>query len=298
MAAVATPPTVGCAAETQAAGAALAGTASKHARWLLLEHPGGWGRDAVRESGLPPAVADALAGAEGFGVLLLRRALRRAVGPRRVVLAGRDAHGAWLEEHVLARPEELLEGDLLARAAAGGERRDPAALAPLWLACTHGKRDACCARLGRPAARRLRELRPDAAWECSHLGGHRFAPTVLALPHGLAFGHAGPAVLSGIVAAVERGEVPLERLRGRAGEHPAAQVAEVAVRRREGLLRLADVAVEATEVDGDRAVVRLRTALGARTVRLREVEAATALRTSCTGAPERTRSWVAEPLKA
>ncbi len=299
MPAVATPTSFGCAGETLAAGGPLAGSASKHARWLLLEQPGGWGRDAVRESGLPDPVAEALGAAEGFGVLLVRRALRRDdAAPRRVLLAGRDADGGWLEQHVLERVEDLLEGDLLARAAAGAERRDLAEVPPLWLACTHGRRDACCARLGRPSARRLRELRPDRAWESSHLGGHRFAPTVLALPHGLAFGQAGPDVLPALVAAVERGEVPLDRLRGRTGLPPAAQVAEVAVRRAAGLAGLHDVEVEASDVDGERATVRLRTPAGSVVVRLREVEAEGALRLSCTGEPERPRWWEAdEPLR-
>ena len=52
----------------------------------------------------------------------------------------------------------------------------------MWLVCTNGKRDACCARDGLPVARALAALRPDEAWECSHLGGHRFAANVALAP--------------------------------------------------------------------------------------------------------------------
>ncbi|MBV9923283.1 MAG: hypothetical protein JOY78_20875 [Pseudonocardia sp.] len=53
---------------------------------------------------------------------------------------------------------------------------------PLLLVCTHGRRDRCCALDGRALVRALVEAGEPDVWECSHLSGHRFAPTALVLP--------------------------------------------------------------------------------------------------------------------
>lgn len=63
------------------------------------------------------------------------------------------------------------------------------------LVCTHGTRDACCAQFGFPLYQTLRReigtQRSGATrvWRCNHLGGHRFAPTILDLPEGRCWGH-------------------------------------------------------------------------------------------------------------
>jgi hypothetical protein len=158
----------------------------------------------------------------------------------------------WVERHELSDPAEVLELDL----GMGGGRWEDA----LYLVCTHGKRDPCCARRGRPLARALRATRPDQTWEIGHIGGHRFAATFLAFPHGLAFGRVPAAAGPEIVAALERGEIALEHLRGRSGDPAAVQAADVLVRRELGLRALDALAVEAAD-DG---VVLLRTPDGAR----------------------------------
>ena len=63
---------------------------------------------------------------------------------------------------------------------------------PLYLVCTHGKHDPCCAQRGRPVTAALAAARPGRVWQASHLGGCRFAPTVLVLPLGLMYGRVGP----------------------------------------------------------------------------------------------------------
>ena len=62
-------------------------------------------------------------------------------------------------------------------------------------------------------------------WECSHLGGDRFAANVLVLPHGFYYGQV-PGDGAELVAAHERGQVALPWLRGRAGVPPAGQAAQ------------------------------------------------------------------------
>ena len=59
---------------------------------------------------------------------------------------------------------------------------------PFFLVCTHGRHDTCCAVEGRPVAAALESARPGAVWECSHVGGDRFAANVVAMPHGIYYG--------------------------------------------------------------------------------------------------------------
>ncbi len=98
--------------------------------------------------------------------------------------------------------------------------------APLYLVCTHGRHDACCALRGRPVAASLARQRPGTVWECSHIGGDRFAPNVLVLPEGLYYGRVQPEDASEIVAAYERSEVVVELFRGRTAFRPAVQAAQ------------------------------------------------------------------------
>ena len=239
-----------CSVLAEELGEDLAASAPKAGRFLLLEQPGPWtGRNAVTHSDLDEGIARALlarANEAGLKVHLIRRSSRRAALERRSCFLADVARG-WVERHELGDPAEVLELDLTMR----GERWDE----PLYLACTHGRRDPCCARRGRPLARALRAHRPEQTWEIGHIGGHRFAATMLTFPHGLAFGRVPAARGPEIVSALEAGEIVLEHLRGRAGEPWPVQAAEVLVRRERGLRALDALRVEG--VEGETVTLRL-----------------------------------------
>jgi hypothetical protein len=220
----------------------LAATAPKAGRFLLLEQPGPWtGRNAVTHSDLDEGLGRALlarADEAGVKVHLIRRSSRRAELERRSCFLADVARG-WVERHELRDPAEVLQLDLSMQ----GERWKE----PLYFACTHGKRDPCCAQHGRPLARALRAQWPEQTWEIGHIGGHRFAATMLTFPHGLAFGRVRAASGPDIVRGLEAGEIVLEHLRGRAGDPWQVQAAEVLVRRELGLRGLDALAVESVE---------------------------------------------------
>lgn len=240
---------IACSALASELGEDLAATAPKAGRFLLLEQPGPWtGRNAVTHSDLDEGIARALlarADEAGLKVHLIRRSSRRAALERRSCFLADVARG-WVERHELGDPAEVLELDLGMR----GERWEE----PLYLACTHGKRDPCCAQHGRPLARALRAHRPEQTWEIGHIGGHRFAATMLTFPHGLAFGRVRAAGGPEIVSSLEAGEIVLEHLRGRAGDPWQVQAADVLVRRELGLRGLDALTVEA--VDGETVTLR------------------------------------------
>jgi hypothetical protein len=134
-------------------------------------------------------------------------------------------------------------------------RLDPA---PLYLVCAHSKHDACCALRGRPVAGALAALRPEQVWECSHIGGERFAANVLVVPSGLMYGRVQPSAAAGFVAAVDAGEVVAPLLRGRIGLAPVAQAALAFAHEQLALPRIDALrVVSASKIAGTRATVRL-----------------------------------------
>lgn len=210
-----------CSLDSAADDEPLAGTALTATELLFVEAPGPWGRDALTENRLPEAVRAHLAALSGTKVLLVRRHGRADGWGTRVFRARREGSGFQVTSATLADPEQLLDLDL---------ERD---LAPydehLWFVCTNGRRDLCCAGVGREVARELSAHWPEGTWETTHLGGHRFSATLLALPSGLALGRLTPADAVAACRVVERGEVPLERCRGRTGSSPEEQVRELHV---------------------------------------------------------------------
>ncbi len=222
----------------------MAGTAPHRPVWALVEHPGPWGREAVIEAPWPvPGLGDRLAAATeaaGVRLVLARRPRRRgspvtrvdaadACAPRRVLLA-RCGPGGWSAERLVptAQLPELDWAGLATR------RTVPAGWTPtmpVWAVCTHGTRDACCARLGRPLAEAVEAATPGAVWEISHSGGHRFAGVALALPSGLLHGRVTPADAGHLVAAVRAGRVVDRLLRGEVHRPAEEQVAAASLRR-------------------------------------------------------------------
>ena len=221
------------------------GTASTVRAFVLLECPGPWGAEALRDARLDTEVKARLRQLEretGIRPLLIRRAStgpgRRPprVGhePVRLVVAWTRGARPWAESALLADPRDVLDLDLLrlARGESVGLEPHPD---PLHLVCTHGRHDACCAERGRPVATAFGRSAPEQSWEVSHIGGDRFAPNLLALPQGLYYGGLEPTAVEAFLATHLAGQLDLEHLRGRTAYGFAVQAAEVELRRRLGL---------------------------------------------------------------
>ena len=239
-----TPPDFRCTGASVSDAEEMAGTAPTETDYLFVEHTGPWGRQAVAESRLPAPVRDHLAGLVGVRVQLVRRVGGLREEGIRVFAASLGGDAPRVTTTVLADVDELL--------ALGRATLEPYA-GPLWLVCTNGRRDRCCAELGRPVAGALAGRWPEATWETTHLGGHRFAGTLLALPSGITLGRLDPATAVEACRELERGLLPVSRSRGRAGLSGPAQVADLHLRRELGLDRLDDVEV----VSADGGTVRL-----------------------------------------
>ena len=224
-----------CSSQARALHEPLGGSASPARGYVLIEQPGSWGRKAVTDSELDPILGRRLeerAAVAGVKVLLTRRPgphPRRALERRQVALVHTGPQ-PWMEACDLDL-DALADLDPAVCADPEPPGRGHRDTAPRWLVCTHAKRDRCCATLGRPIADTLSALHPEATWEVSHLGGHRFAGTMLVLPEGLVYGQLDVAGAMEVVTGHLAGRVDLARLRGHAYRSRLVQLAELTARR-------------------------------------------------------------------
>lgn len=115
---------------------------------------------------------------------------------------------------------------------------------PLFLVCTHGKHDRCCAKHGRPLYDAVREqVDEEWVWQSTHVGGDRFAGNLVALPDGVYYGRVQPAEAWPVIEAALGRRVHLPCYRGRSCHGFAAQAAERAVREATGVLAVSGVRV-------------------------------------------------------
>ncbi|MGQ0777453.1 MAG: sucrase ferredoxin [Pseudonocardiales bacterium] len=197
-------------------------------QWLLLEHLGPWGRHILTDSGLACEVAGELerwARQTSGRVLLIRRpgSDRRARTGRRWYWADSRSGAEQVRWGTFDDEAEIVD---MLRDPTAGQACDE----PIYLVCTHGKRDVCCALRGRPVAAALASEYPQRTWECSHVGGDRFAANLVLLPHGFYFGHVPPESATELVRIYDKGLLGLRWLRGRSSLLPPVQAAQHFVR--------------------------------------------------------------------
>lgn len=233
-----------CSHLAAAAGEPLAGTAPRADTWVVVEHPDGWG-DAP------------LARAEGGVRVVLARGPRgrRSAGSR--VWVAHSTGSPTLRLGHVADPGEVAGWDLSA-VARGDLRGWGEEVDGPWLAvCANGRRDRCCGHLGGRLAEGLWDgAERERVLTCTHLGGHRFAPTALLLPWGVLHGRLDLAAAREVLTAARQGRTPTATLRGHSTLAEAAQVAEVHARERTGYAALAPLAVH-LEVAGEQGSARV-----------------------------------------
>ena len=284
-----------------------AGTAAHETSWILLEVPGRWGRDIFDGEALGEELSERLrkhVADCGSRMLFIRRPGREGqrIDRHRFYLCDTRPGSRSIRVGRVEGPEDMLDLDLSPGGDVPGTRE---VMAPVPLVCTHAKRDQCCAVRGRPVAavldeqvgERLRDLDPEAAvWECSHTGGHRFAPVLLLPGTGYTYGPAETDLAVRIVKAELDGRVVTEHLRGRSTWPPAGQVAEVAVRDADVDAGIDDLVVDIDPDSPHVAVVRhtdgraWRVETGTRPLPARSQ--------SCRKPPTDAKAWVVESLTA
>lgn len=217
------------------------GTAVPAPYWLLVGHPGPWPAKPIQAEHLAEVAGDLSAQLGRFGARLqlvrrhgrLEGDLVEADGDQPVFLV--DVRRGLVGRSTWQTPQ-----DLVALAGRFDDLPDPTT-EPLFLVCTHGRKDVCCAIDGRVVAAVLDDVLPGAVWETTHLGGDRFAGNVATLPEGSMYGRLDGDVAAQVVLDHLDGRVDLDRWRGRSSWSAPAQVAVRDLLGSEPVARLADL---------------------------------------------------------
>ena len=229
-----------CSQLSSTSGEAIYGTAGNGTDvWFVLEYPGVWGGKAMEESKLDDALKahlqQAVAATPGARLQLIKRGENRNGHSLSFFIGLSMQDTAALYRFKLADFTDLAAMDLPAIVAE--IRSAPARYAahkhdePLFLVCTNGSRDRCCGTLGVPVYLTMAAYAGDQVWQTTHTGGHRFAATMIVLPHGLYYGRLGAEDATAIVDSYNAGDVyALDRYRGRSCYLAPVQAAEYYLR--------------------------------------------------------------------
>jgi len=223
-----------CAEWTRQADEPIYGTATVVQLWFLLEYRQPWRSKAVTDNELPLKVQEFLSGQVASTphsrLLFIKRQTALQEELRFFVVKTAEVAPA-IYEFDLNAYEDLLALDIPAitegQEAYSHFKREN----PLFLICTNGKRDKCCAKFGRPVYEALQESQGDTVWQSSHIGGHRYAPAVLFLPHGVNLGLLSLEEAQAATDAYLNGRLhDLARYRGRTYYAPHVQAADYFLR--------------------------------------------------------------------
>lgn len=219
------------------------GTASVGNVWLLIEYPYGWGFEALTDSGLSPPVKaylnKFLKTVPRSRVLFIKQE-RKESSERSVFVVRCRERNSSVTQLSISDYEQLPAIDIALIAA--GEMPGSISLSdsPLYLVCTHGRRDKCCAKFGYPLYKSLRAESPSV-WQSSHVGGDRFAANLICFPHGLFYAHVTEEMSRRVLREYEERHVLLDKYRGRACYSYPVQAAEYFIRKEAGIIGLDDL---------------------------------------------------------
>jgi hypothetical protein len=281
-----------CSEQSQLAGEPIAGSAVESVdAWLLVEYRARWEHDisacpwpdrtrgrlaelARNQRRLRPQIIRRDRGDGDLTVYVVTTAPRRAV--YRFMVPDLDAVADVPVERAIA-------GEL-----------EPSGPQTLYLVCTHGRRDRCCAQHGVALYNALANTELDGElWQSSHQGGHRFAATLLYLPRGVHYGRLRAPEAESLVRAHLGGRIhDIARYRGQTRYARAAQTAEAWLREQRDDLAFDGVELVDERRDGDRVVARFRVSDGSSHVVVVVPRTGNVLRkTSCDAADASPASW-------
>ena len=238
-------PSTFCSEASVAVDEQLAGTAASVSYWVALEVAGNWGAQAIADSSLPQAVKEQLfrwqEEIDGLRVQFIKKRDRRQPDDITLLAAAVEPEPS-LYRLQLADYEALLSVDPVQLARGQGHYDSFVEREPHYLVCTNGRRDRCCAKFGLPLFKALAAVAPATTWQTTHIGGHRFAATMVALPSGVTLGRVHPDEAADVVAALRSNRLHrLDRVRGLSAYPTIVQAADIFARQQINDLELGNL---------------------------------------------------------
>ncbi len=99
----------------------------------------------------------------------------------------------------------------------------------VYLVCTNGKTDKCCAKFGLPVFKKLSIMEKNV-WQCTHITGCRFAPNIVTTPYLHYYGHLSENDVPELIKDARLGLIYIAKYRGRTCYSNQEQAAEYFLR--------------------------------------------------------------------
>jgi GNAT superfamily N-acetyltransferase len=247
-----------CAAGCRRVGEPIWATASRVDVWMVLEVPGPWPEEVT--DALPEAVRACvqpiLENVPRSRLLFIKGSRERRGKTISFYVAITDEWESRLYRFELRSYEELAGIELFALLAEDPRFEAHRQTMPLYLVCTHGTHDRCCAKFGFPIYSALARRHPERVRQSSHVGGDRFAANIVCLPHGLYYGHLDVEEAETVLERTDAGRLYLPRWRGRTPYPPPVQAAEHFLRQETGENSIGAYRLWEHHWDGDATAVR------------------------------------------
>ena len=213
----------------------LFGTAPRVDVWFLLEYRGAWSDNTFVSSKISENVKrridECLESIPNSRLQLIKRQ-NDSEGKLKFYLAKSDELDPKLFEFDLSDYEEILDLDVDEMLSGESNLRGRA----LFLICTNGAHDKCCGKYGVPVY--LEAVKREDGfmiWQCTHLGGHRFAANVLFMPYGIYYGRVDLGSVSELIEDAKNRHIRIENYRGRCCYSREVQAAEYFLRDNTGI---------------------------------------------------------------
>lgn len=272
----------------------MAGAGETAERYVLLHWPrGSWRVPRVMSHGMPEVLSRAILAANAAGI--------------HVALVDGDDIALSFKDRVVHAANSQQAAEYLTAITAGQALEGEVDERMTILCCTDGKQDPCCARYGFATWKALRAEADPARFrvlQATHLGGCRFAASLIVLPSRQRYGRLEPRQVSDFLACLSDGLPFLPAYRGNPHLDAASQVAEHAamtfarnlglkIETKVSLSRLpvtawADELDFLARIDGLRLRVRLTPS---------QFEVNTRCKTLADGPSETVRRWLVETIE-
>ncbi len=212
----------------------LFGTATRADTWLLLSYAGPFKHKAYEEADIPAPVKAHLDAASRSlphtRVQLIKQNSQQAT-ELAFYIARVNEINPVLYRFDLSTYEDLLSIDVPAVVQGDPQFDGYLDEEPLFLVCTHGTHDRCCARYGLPVYTQMAARTGIRVWQTTHMGGHRFAANVLCLPLGVQYGRVSPSDVTPMITEYLSRSILLGKYRGRTCYGALEQAAEYFTRK-------------------------------------------------------------------
>lgn len=232
-----------CSVVSRELGEPLFGTAVHNDVWFLLEYDAAWGERATSDNDLPAEVQswldEQVMARMGQGRMqFIKRERERSKDALAFYIAHAREMGPRMWRFSVQQYGDLLQIDVPAVLADDTAYDEYRHLDPMYLVCTNGRRDRCCALFGLELYYKLRSVAGDRVWRTTHVGGHRFAANVLTFPDGTYYGRVHTGDAEHFYTAREQGDMVVDFLRGRSCYEKVVQAADYHLRWETGERRL------------------------------------------------------------